>query len=164
MKVTRNSVDIQGRFEKELDEAMKNASQSIGQLIKFGEELRHSEYYFETDLVPFLQQLINDDRLLRTYGISLFAAEKVISSSPNTKSMQDTPLVNCSDNCTKREMDQILQKEHKSIIIADIWYLSLINYEVWIITIINFNYNGNNGCEFHVHYCYFYYTKVNINI
>ncbi|KXJ29150.1 uncharacterized protein LOC114576326 [Exaiptasia diaphana] len=78
VKVTRNPVDIQGGFEKELDEAMKNASQSIGQLIKFGEELRHSENYFQTDLVPFLQQMISDDRLLQTYGISLFAAEKVL--------------------------------------------------------------------------------------
>lgn len=39
-------VEDQGRYEKQLNEA----SQSIGLMIKFGEELRNSHHYLETDL------------------------------------------------------------------------------------------------------------------
>ena len=64
-------------YEKALDNAMKDASMAIGEVIKFGKSLKNSQVYFDNDLVPLLQDNLSDDRLLNTYSISLFAAEKV---------------------------------------------------------------------------------------
>lgn len=67
----------QAVYEKALDNAMKDASMAIGEVIKFGKSLKNSQVYFDNDLVPFLQDNLSDDRLLNTYSISLFAAEQV---------------------------------------------------------------------------------------
>jgi hypothetical protein len=76
-KVKRNAITEQNTYERALDDAMKDASRSVGELIKFGKALQNSQEYFDNNLQPFLQTCVNDDRFLSTYSISLFAAEQV---------------------------------------------------------------------------------------
>ena len=77
MKVKRNPIAEQLKYDKALDDAMAEASNSVGEIIKFGKCLKNSQYYFNNDLLPFLQEFLHDDRLIGTYSIALFAAEKV---------------------------------------------------------------------------------------
>ena len=78
IKVEKNPPEGQVTYEKKaLDNAMKEASNSVGEMIRFGKLLRKSQQYFDKDLMPFMQQCVGDDRLLTIYSIALFAAEKV---------------------------------------------------------------------------------------
>ena len=77
VKVQRNPIAEQVPYEKALDDAMVEASNSVGEIIRFGKALKNSQDYFDNDILPFLQEFIDDDRLLSTYSIALFAAEKV---------------------------------------------------------------------------------------
>ena len=77
IKVKRNPVAEQVTYDKALELTKAEASNSVGEIIKFGKHLKNSQDYFDNDVIPFLQEFIHDDRLLSTYSIALFAAEKV---------------------------------------------------------------------------------------
>ncbi|KAK3708385.1 hypothetical protein QZH41_016642 [Actinostola sp. cb2023] len=81
LKVERNPVADQTLYEKALDDSMKDASRSVGEIVKFGKHLTNSQTYFDEDLMPFLQEILTDDRLLNVYSLSLFAAEKVLDAA-----------------------------------------------------------------------------------
>ncbi|CAB3976779.1 Hypothetical predicted protein [Paramuricea clavata] len=75
VKLQRNPFAEQVPYKKALDDAVVEASNSVGEIIRFGKALKNSQDYFDNDIRPFLQGFIDDARLLSTYTIALFAAE-----------------------------------------------------------------------------------------
>ena len=84
-KVQRNTTAQQTVYENVLDDAIKDASQAVGEMVKFGKALQNSQEYFENDVLPFIRTHMTDDRLHATNSLCLFAAEKVTNQLNESK-------------------------------------------------------------------------------